>query len=547
MKRTTIRKSLITVVMALTLVTGFIAGTMIHNGVTTTHAAGLPFQNLQEFTAYVQANHKAPFTLGNVTYSNTNAQGTIVGKNNTLKTTPYKGWETNVKVNQDLNPWPKAGVAAAVNPVNGSDYVVMSNDLRDFYSHLFFHVSSNGGQNWTDDAMSAGSDPITGLLTPLSYQTDPGVAFDNFGHSYLTGLSVNLTFDTTNGYINLDTMVGIGEGYQNGSYISQITVPLDAQPCNGTSTAFNCPAILDSPLITIDNNPTSKHFGSIYVYYTLLCLGTGTNNKGPCTDGRVTVPASSSAILVVHAPGWNQPFSQPALVSGALTQEQFSDMVIDNHGIPHIFFDDFSTSSIKIYMSTLTPGGWVVSNTPIVSFKYAGLNNINWQFSSSGSVAPGCSISEVTAYCAFSASKIGNGPEAGSPSIFLAVVDTATATTSVHRVNDDSFFGGKDHFFPWATVTPKGDVYVGWYDNRNDPFNNKVQYFVGKSTNGGKTFPEQIAVSDTSFNPCVGSPGCSFFGNYTQLVSGPNSVVHAAWSDTRAGSSMQIYTQSITW
>ena len=93
-------------------------------------------------------------------------------------------------------------------------------------------------------------------------------------------------------------------------------------------------------------------------------------------------------------------------------------------------------------------------------------------------------------------------------------------------------------FVFWASMLHgtralNGAVYVGWYDDRNDPFDTKVEYFVGKSTDGGKTFPKQMAVSDTSFNPCVGFPGCGFFGDYTQLVSGPDGVIHAAWSDTR--------------
>jgi hypothetical protein len=81
----------------------------------------------------------------------------------------------------------------------------------------------------------------------------------------------------------------------------------------------------------------------------------------------------------------------------------------------------------------------------------------------------------------------------------------------------------------------------------NDVFNTKVEYFVAKSTNGGKTFPVQKAVSDVAFNPCTGFPGCSFFGDYTQLVSGPDGVVHAAWTDTRDEASMQIWSERITW
>ncbi len=189
----------------------------------------------------------------------------------------------------------------------------------------------------------------------------------------------------------------------------------------------------------------------------------------------------------------------------------------------------------------------MVGQEPVARFVYNGLNNIQWGFRDFGAVAPGCGIHGNTAYCAFSANQLAGGRAESTPSVYLAVVDTPTGVSSIHRVNNDPFNASKDHFFAWATATPNGAVYVGWYDDRNDPFNTKVEYFVGKSTDGGKTFPKQVAVSDTGFNPCVGFPGCGFFGDYTQLVSGPDGVVHAAWSDTRDGASMQIFTQAITW
>jgi hypothetical protein len=175
------------------------------------------------------------------------------------------------------------------------------------------------------------------------------------------------------------------------------------------------------------------------------------------------------------------------------------------------------------------------------------LRNVNWGFRDAGAAAPGCGIHQYTAYCAFSANQVAGGKIEGGPSVYLATIDTTTGVASqIVRVNNDVFNGGKHHFFGWATVTPNGHVYVGWYDDRNDPFNIKVDYFVGKSTDGGKTFPTQQAVNDVSFNPCVGFPGCTFFGDYTQLVSGPDGVVHAAWSDTRDGIGMQIWSQAIT-
>jgi hypothetical protein len=131
--------------------------------------------------------------------------------------------------------------------------------------------------------------------------------------------------------------------------------------------------------------------------------------------------------------------------------------------------------------------------------------------------------------------------------VYLAAVNTATGTANVYRVNNDAIDNGKDHIFPWASTDMHGNVYVGWYDNRNDPFNVKLEYFAGKSTNEGQSCLSQQAVSATSFNPCVGTPNCVFFGDYNQLVTGPDDVTHAFWSDTRDSASMQIYTQALKW
>jgi hypothetical protein len=492
-----------------------------------------PPKDLASFVKYVQSHHRAPF----------DRDGVVLPKGKVLKirTNAPLAKGSNVKVNRDRDPWPKAEIAGAVDPTSGNNYVVMSNDFRENYNHMFYHVSTTNGATWTDDSMVGGADPVTGFI-PLTFQSDPGVAFDTVGHSFLSTITGNLIFDSGNNYINLDTEIELAQGFANGTYTSLIPTAIDDEPCNGNSSTFNCPASLDKPLITVDDVPGSPNKGTIYLYYTLFC------NANPCVDGNATVPPFSSAILESHSPGAGLRFSSPALVSGSLTQEQFSNMVIDSHGTPHIFFDDFSSPFFNtMWESTLKGGKWVVGKKPVATFVYNGLNNIQWGFRDFGAVAPGCGIHGDTAYCAFSASQLAGGPLESTPSVYLAVVDTLTGASSIQRVNNDPFNDGKDHFFAWATATPSGAVYTGWYDDRNDPFNTKVEYFVGKSTDGGKTFPMQVAVSDTAFNPCVGFPGCSFFGDYTQLASGPDAVVHAAWTDTRDGASMQIFTQAITW
>jgi hypothetical protein len=494
--------------------------------------------NLNGFVKWMQKHHKAPFDRDGAVLPPGGAQALMSKSGAAPVSSPAIG--SNVKVNRDRDPWPKAEIGAAIDPKNGNNYVVMSNDFRENWDHMFFHVTSNGGSVFSDDSMVGGADPVTGFV-PLTFQSDPGVSFDTVGHSYLSTISGNNIFDGNNSYINLDTEIELAQGFAHGQYASLLPTNIDDQPCNGT-TVLVCPAQLDKPLITTDTVTGSPNKGTTYVYYTLFC------NDTPCTDGTANVPAFSSGILESHSSGAGLPFSEPALVSGSLVQTQFSDLVVDSHGTPHVFFDDFTNFPVvQMWESTLTGGSWVVSSKPVASFIFNGLNNLNWAFRDSGAQAPGCGILGDTAYCAFSANQIVGRAAESTPSVYVAVVNTTSGASSIHRVNHDPFGDTKDHFFAWATAKADGSVYVGWYDDRNDPFNTKVEYFVGKSTDGGETFPTQKAVSTASFNPCVGFPGCGFFGDYTQLVSGPDGVVHAAWSDTRDGASMQIFTQAITW
>jgi hypothetical protein len=508
-----------------------------------------PFKDFPSYVQWMQKNHKAPFDRdgavlppgGTQALMKSQAAARAAKAAAPATSTTF----TNVQVTQDRNPWPKAEVAAAVDPTEAGAWVVMSNDFRRNFDQMFFHVSTNNGGNWTDDAMVGGSDPFTGFI-PSTFQSDPGLSFDSSGNSYLSTITGNLLIDFNSGYENVDTEIDMAQGFAHGTYASLLPTPIDVQPCNGLifTGPFTCDATLDKPLITTDSNPGSPNNGTTYVYYTLFCNFPA---SGICVDGTATVPFFQSAILESHSPGPGQPFSAPALVSGSLVNTQFSDMVIDAGGTPHMFFDDFTNfPTINMWESTLTRGTWVVSAKPVASFTFNGLGNISWSFRSNGAEAPGCGIHGFTAYCAFSANQVGTGKPEATPSVYLATINTHTGASHIVRVNNDPFNDQKAHFFAWATATPVGNVYVGWYDDRKDPFNTKVDYFVAKSTDGGKTFPKQQAVNDVSFNPCIGFPGCGFFGDYTQLVSGPDGVVHAAWSDTRDGASMQIWSQAVT-
>jgi hypothetical protein len=535
------------VALLATMVWGQIASAQNALSSNATHQKA-PFTTMETYVAWIQTHHKAPFDRDSVRLPKGAAAEILkqVGRPH-AEASPLTATH-NVRVNKDRDPWPKAEVAVGVDPTNGN-VVVMTNDFRENWDHMFFHVSSNGGLAWSDDSMVGGNDPYSGFIQ-LSFQSDPGVAFDDKGHSFLSTITGNLIFDGNNGYENVDTQVIVAQGFNHGTYANLIPIVIDTQPCNGLFTGtLNCQGSLDKPLITVDSVPGSPNNGTVYVYYTFFCTGVFdpvTQTYGPCVDGNATMPPFSSAILESHAPVGG-PFSLPSLVSGTLANTQFSDIVIDSHGVPHAFFDDYTNFPFNMNESTLSGGVWTVNPTPVATFQTVQTATGNWGFRLNGTEAPGCGITGDTAHCVFSANQVGTGPFESSLSVYDAVVNTQTGASTISRVNNDVFNGSKDHIFPWATAKADGSVYVGFYDDRDDPFLTKVKYWVAKSTDGGSTFPTQMAVSDTSFNPCVGFPGCGFFGDYTQIAAGPDGVVHAAWSDTRDGASMQIFGQAVTW
>jgi len=157
-----------------------------------------PFKDLPSYVKWVQSKHKAPF----------DRDGAVLppGSAKLLKEQAHLAAATvqiqNDRVNQDRNPWPKAEIAAAVDPTNGRNYLVMSNDFRLNFDHMFFHPSTDGGETFTDDAMVGGADPFTGGI-PLTFQSDPGVSFDRAGNSYLSTISGNSIFDLNSGYLTL--------------------------------------------------------------------------------------------------------------------------------------------------------------------------------------------------------------------------------------------------------------------------------------------------------------------------------------------------------
>ena len=94
------------------------------------------------------------------------------------------------------------------------------------------------------------------------------------------------------------------------------------------------------------------------------------------------------------------------------------------------------------------------------------------------------------------------------------------------RVNDDPIHNGIDQFFQWMTVDPiSGDVYVQFYDRREDPANRKTGFTLARSSDGGKTFVN-YAWAENPFE----SPRPAFLGDYTWLTAYDHKV-YGVWTE----------------
>jgi len=115
----------------------------------------------------------------------------------------------------------------------------------------------------------------------------------------------------------------------------------------------------------------------------------------------------------------------------------------------------------------------------------------------------------------------------GDIDVFVASsADKGRSWSAPVRVNSDSLHDGRDQFFQWMAVDPvTGDVYVQFYDRRDDPADRANAMTLARSTDGGRSFTN-YAWSDSTFQ----GRG-AFLGDYTWLTA-RDGRVYGIWAET---------------
>jgi hypothetical protein len=115
----------------------------------------------------------------------------------------------------------------------------------------------------------------------------------------------------------------------------------------------------------------------------------------------------------------------------------------------------------------------------------------------------------------------------GDIDVFLAASrDRGRTWSTPVRVTTDSAHSGRDQFFQFLAVDPtNGDVYVQFFDRRDDPTNRRTGFTLARSTDGGRSFLN-YAWSDSWFEGRN-----AFLGDYTWLTA-YDGRVYGIWAES---------------
>lgn len=268
----------------------------------------------------------------------------------------------------------------------------------------------------------------------------------------------------------------------------------------------------DMPRIFADTNPRSPYAGNIYV-------------------GWIEWQLTQSVILFSRSADGGKTFSQPIRVSthAGLPRDDNGGLVgfvgvVGTDGTIYAIWNDGSTIALTQSRDggkTFSPSRKAIDVAPpyfggaggipgvarVMGFPQIGIDSRN--------------LKKVVLYLTWSDYRNGD------VDVFcVSSKDQGRTWSQPVRVNSDPVHDGIDQFFQWMAVDPlTGDVYVQFYDRRDDPKNRRTGFTLARSTDGGRTFLN-YAWAQNTFE--TSQP--TFLGDYTWLTV-LNGRAYGAWTE----------------
>jgi hypothetical protein len=444
------------------------------------------------------------------------------------------GRGSNVQMNSDSNPplpqnetavaykigHPMVAVAAANDYVSGGVVVMRTQD---------------GGRHWASTRIT----PEFRGTGDFCNGGDPGVAYSRRDNAFYVS---QLCFFRALPFSEVQVYKSVNNGK---TWTPGLQAARAAGNFNYNTGTVNPAVFEDKSLITVDNTPTSPHYGRVYVTYTKFHI-TRSGFSGYCpiqlsyTDD---IPTSNPALST-----WAHTAVQPDNPGGDGTgssADQGSDPVVQRNGALDIGFSSEDCNDgydPHLLFQRSTDGGQSFLQHAVQIDK-AG-QYADFKDAAKDDVLP------PTNFRAPNFTSLAYSPRTGTLlDVYqnnvnrprsAADISYQTSSDGGLRWSNSKFLSTNargnparnDQFFPWAASDRSGRFSVIWFDRRRDPANVRINTWRATSTNDAASFSSG-KISTTEWNPNRGFfTSGAFIGDYNGLAAS-NKAVYPVWTDGR--------------
>jgi hypothetical protein len=446
----------------------------------------------------------------------------------------HGAWGPNVQMNDDTYPpLPQNETSVAYNVWDPSIAVAAANDYVS--GGVVIMRTADGGNDWASTRLT----PQFRGTGDFCSGGDPSVAYSRRDHAfYLTQLCFfrALPYSEVHLYVSLDN----GATWTPGRQRALVASNYDYGTGTVDESVFN-----DKEYLTVDNYPTSAHYGRIYVTYTKFHVKpSGFSDYCPIQLAYTDAVPSFDPSLTVFQHTAVVP-DNPGGNGKGRSANQFSVPVVEKSGALDISFvtEECNTSIDHSFLfQKSVNGGASFLPKPVKLTTHATfqdnpspadlLPNKKFRAPNTESLA----YSEATGTLLYLYTNYLDMATSGGDIVAQRSTDGGLHWSSpeVVSLTGSGDPARNDQFFPWVATNPRGDSYAVWLDARRDPANHNIAAFQGTSRDDGLSWRNlQIG---TVWDPDRGFfKSGSFIGDYNGMAAS-NDWVYPVWTDGRDSS-----------
>lgn len=441
--------------------------------------------------------------------------------------------DNNVQMNDDsYPPMPQNETAVAYNVRDPEVAVAAANDYVS--GGVVVMRTSDGGRHWSSTRIS----PQFRGTGDFCTGGDPGVAYSRRDRAFYIS---QLCFFRALPFSEVQVFKSVDDGHTWTPGRQAARAASNFDYVNGTvdESIFN-----DKELIAVDNNPSSTHYGRIYVTYTKFHIQPdGFSDYCPIQLSYTDSIPTTNPLLSTWSHTSVQPDDPGGDGTGA-SANQFSQPVVERNGALDIgFVSENCNDSLDphlLFQRSTDGGQTFLANAAQIDKpgQYADFDD-----------GTGSDTIPPTHFRAPNTTSLAYSPQTGkllfvyqnnvNRPISQADISYQTSTDHGMHWSDARFLStasghpaDNDQFFPWAASDESGRFYVIWFDRRRDPDNVRINTWQAVSNNNAASFSSaRISTQDWDPNDGFFTSG-AFIGDYNGLAASTEAV-YPVWTDGR--------------